>query len=91
MEPNAYHNAEDLNNDDDASMYGHRDSVMVELRIDVFQDVKAMKGAQSGLRSVENHWKGDQDRETSLILETRWYHVGQIRAENDKDNEKHIG
>ena len=43
MEPNAYHKAEDLNNDDDASMYGHSDSFMVELRIDVFQDVKAMK------------------------------------------------
>ena len=32
-----------MNNDDDASMYGHSDSFMVELRIDVFQDVKAMK------------------------------------------------
>ena len=38
MEPNAYHKAEDLNNDDDASMYGHSDSFMVELRIDVFQN-----------------------------------------------------
>ena len=31
MEPNAYHEAEDLNNDDDASMYGHFDNFMVEL------------------------------------------------------------
>ena len=43
MEPNAYHKAKDLNNDDDASMYGHNDNFMVELRINVFQDVKAMK------------------------------------------------
>ena len=32
------HKDEDLNNDDDASMYGHSDSFMVELRIDVFQN-----------------------------------------------------
>ena len=42
MEPNAYHKTEDLNNDDDASLYGHMDSFMVELRIDVLQDVSAM-------------------------------------------------
>ena len=38
MEPNAYHKANNLNNDDDASLFGHS----VELRI-VFQDVNAMK------------------------------------------------
>ena len=43
LEPHAYHKAEDLNNDDDASMHGHSDSFMVELRIDEFQDMKAMK------------------------------------------------
>ena len=32
MEPNTYYKAEDLNNDDDASMCGHRDSFMVELK-----------------------------------------------------------
>ena len=38
MEPNAYHKAEDLNNDDDASLYGHRDSFEMELKIDVLQN-----------------------------------------------------
>ena len=40
MESNAYHKAEDWNDDD---MEVHIDSFMVELRVDVFQDVKAMK------------------------------------------------
>ena len=35
MEPNAYHKAKDLNNDDDASLYGHIDSSKVELRMDI--------------------------------------------------------
>ena len=43
MEPNAYHKAEDLNNDNNAIMYGHKGSFKMELRIDVFQDVTAMK------------------------------------------------
>ena len=43
LEPNAYRKAEDLNGDDDASTFGHSDSFMVELRIEVVQDVKAMK------------------------------------------------
>ena len=38
-----YHKREDLNNDDDVSLYGHRGSFMVELRIDVLQDANAMK------------------------------------------------
>ena len=42
MEPNAFHKAKDLNNNDDASLYGHSDSFKVEVRI-VFQDVNAMK------------------------------------------------
>ena len=60
--------------------HGHHN--MVELRMDVFQDVEAMKEHKSGLRSVDDHWEGDQDREARLILETSWYHVGQIEAEN---------
>ena len=43
MEPNAYHQAEDLNDDVNGTRDGHSDSFMVELRIDLFQDVKAMK------------------------------------------------
>ena len=43
MEPNAYHKAKDLNNDDDASLYGHKDSFEVELKIGVLQDANAMK------------------------------------------------
>ena len=35
--------AENFNDDDNATKDGHSDSVMVGLRIDVFQDVKAMK------------------------------------------------
>ena len=35
--------SKDLNSDDDARMCGHSDSFMVDLRMDVFQDVKAMK------------------------------------------------
>ena len=42
MEPNVYHKAEDLNDDDDASMYVRGDDFMVELMIDVFQDAKVM-------------------------------------------------
>ena len=42
LDPSAYHKADDLNDNDDTSTYGHSDSFMVELRIDVFQDVKAM-------------------------------------------------
>ena len=43
MEPNAYHQAEDFNDDVNGTRDGHSDSFMVELRIDLFQDVKAMK------------------------------------------------
>ena len=67
--------SEDLNDNDDASMYGHSDRFMVELKVDVFQDVKAMKKHKSGHRSVDNHWNCGQDREASL-------HVGQIEAEH---------
>ena len=84
MKPNAYHKTEDLNNDDDASLYGHRDSFTVEVRIDVLLDVNPMKENKVDI-------KLSQDCETSLILETSWYHVGQIGAEKDKDNEKHVG
>ena len=42
MEPNAYHQAEDLDDNDNATKDGLSDRVMAELRIDVFQDVKAM-------------------------------------------------
>ena len=35
VEPNAYLKAEDLNNDDDASMYGHSDSSMVEHKVKI--------------------------------------------------------
>ena len=47
MEPDAYHKAEDLNNDDDASMYGHRDRFKVELKIDVLQVKWTSKCRQS--------------------------------------------
>ena len=56
MEPNAYHEAEDLNNDDDASMYGHSDIFMVEVGIDVFQDVTAMKEHNVDIAVSTNHW-----------------------------------
>ena len=49
-EPNAHHKAEDLNNDDDASLYGHRDSFKVELRIDVLQDANAMQEHKVGIK-----------------------------------------
>ena len=41
--PNAYHKAKDLNSDYDTSLYGHKDSFEVELKIDVLQDANAMK------------------------------------------------
>ena len=41
--PNAYHEAEDLNDNNDTSTCGQSDSFIVELRINVLQDVKAMK------------------------------------------------
>ena len=43
MESNAYHSAEDWNDDDNASTEVHSDSFRVEWRIDVFQNVKSMK------------------------------------------------
>ena len=43
MGPDAYHKAEDSNNDDDVSLYGHRDSFRVEWMIDVFQNANALK------------------------------------------------
>ena len=41
VEPNVYHRAGSLNDDDDASVCAHGDDFMVESRIDVFQDVEA--------------------------------------------------
>ena len=42
VEPNVYQKAGNLGDDDDASVCVHGDDFMVESRIDVFQDVKAM-------------------------------------------------
>ena len=42
MEPNAYHKAEDFNDNDNANMYGHSDIFVVK----VWTDIK----------SVDNHW-----------------------------------
>ena len=42
VEPNVYHKAGSLNDDDDASVCVHGDDLMVESRIDVLQDVKAI-------------------------------------------------
>ena len=42
VEPNVYHRAGSLGDDDDACVCVHEDDFMVESRIDVFQDVKAM-------------------------------------------------
>ena len=41
-EQNVYHKAGSLGDDDDACVWVHGDDFMVESRIDVFQDVKAM-------------------------------------------------
>ena len=42
VESNMYHKARSVNDDDDASVCVHGDDFMVESRIDVFQDAKAM-------------------------------------------------
>ena len=42
VEPNAHHKAGSLNDDDDASVCVHVDDFMLESRIDVFQDAKAI-------------------------------------------------
>ena len=42
MEPNVCQKAQDLNEDNAASMYVHGDVIMLELRTDVFQDVSVM-------------------------------------------------
>ena len=81
MEPNAYHKAKDLKDDGDASLYGHKDSFKVELRI-VFQDVKAMKEHKVDIKVSTITGIVFQDRETNLIVETRWYHVGQSGIES---------
>ena len=44
VEPNVYHKAGSLGDDDDACVCVHEDNFMVESRIDVFQDVRAMLG-----------------------------------------------
>ena len=46
MESSAYHEAEDWNDNDNASTEVHSDRVRVELRIDVFQNVTSMKEHQ---------------------------------------------
>ena len=46
MESNAYHKAEDWNDNHNASTEVHSDRVRVELRIDVFQNVTSMKEHQ---------------------------------------------
>ena len=48
MEPDVYHKADDLNNDDDASLYGHGDDCVPRRERD--------EGAQSEHQSVDNHW-----------------------------------
>ena len=65
VEPNPRNKTEDLNNDDDVSLYGHRDSFKVELMIDVLQDRECDEGAQSEHQSANNHWNCGQDRETN--------------------------
>ena len=42
VESNVYHKAGSLGDDDDACLCVHGDDFMVESRIDVFQEVKAM-------------------------------------------------
>ena len=63
VEPNVYHKDGSLGDDDDACVCVHGDVFMVESRIDVFQDVKAM---------LEHR---GQDRETSPVLEPCRFHV----------------
>ena len=53
-----YHKAGSLGDDDDASVCMHGDDFMVESRIDVFQDVKAMLEHISRLQRDLNHWTG---------------------------------
>ena len=55
MEPNAYHNAKDLNNDDDASLYGHRDSSKVELRMDI--EVSRIIGTETKIVKQVSSWR----------------------------------
>ena len=55
MEPNAYHKATDLNNDDDASMYGHNDSFMVGLRMDI--KVSTIIGFEAKIAKQVSSWK----------------------------------
>ena len=84
VEPNMHHKVENLNDDDDASMCVHGDDIMVESRIDVVQDANAMSEHKVDIEVLAivrpgQNIKG-QDRETSLVMETRWYHAGQIGA-----------
>ena len=55
MEPNAYHKVKDLDNDDDASWYGHRSSSKVELRMDV--KVSTIIGTEAKILKQVSSWK----------------------------------
>ena len=92
VEPNVYHKAGSLNNDDDASVCVHVDDFMVESRID-FSRCESYVGAQGRHQSAGNHWTWSglrsQDRQTNLILESIPCHVesnSQTRARSD-----HVG
>ena len=55
MEPNAYHKAKDLKNDDDASLYGHKDSSKVELRMAI--KVSTIIGTEAKTVKQVSSWK----------------------------------
>ena len=90
MEPNAYHKAEDLNNDNDASLYGHSDSFEVELEIDVLQDANAMKEHKVDIKlSTINGTETNTVKRVLSWKSIRWYHVGQSGTESSSADAEH--
>ena len=55
MEPNAYHKAEDLNDNDNANMYGHSHSFVVEVWTDI--KVSTIIGIEARIVKQTSSWR----------------------------------
>ena len=100
MEPHAYHKAEYWDEDDSTKTVVHSVSFRVEWRMDVFQDVKALKehivdseaatiiGTATKIVKQVSKWRPAGI--TRFRLEPRAAVLTPKNCCNDKDNEKHI-
>ena len=77
VEPNVFHKAGSLNDDDDASVCVHGDDFMVESRIDVFRDAKAMLEHKVDIKvlAIIGLGQGTQAKFVKRVLEPSWFFV----------------